>query len=100
MQTRYHHEIVGTNGRLSDVLAAIGRTQLRKLPARTADVLRLFDRFWRVEASRSRDYGGSGLGLAIVQAIVRAHDGRVTVQSAPGHGTTVTLHLDSGPPPT
>ena len=58
-----------------------------------ADVPRLFDRFWRAEASRSRDYGGSGLGLAIVQAIVRAHDGRVTVHSEVGHGTTVSLHL-------
>ncbi|GAB3946731.1 hypothetical protein GCM10027614_40730 [Micromonospora vulcania] len=36
METRYCHEIVGTNGRLNDVFAAIGRTQLRKLPARTA----------------------------------------------------------------
>ena len=58
-----------------------------------ADAPRLFDRFWRAEASRSRDYGGSGLGLAIVQAIVRAHDGRVTVHSEVGHGTTVSLHL-------
>ena len=58
-----------------------------------ADVPRLFDRFWRAEASRSRDYGGSGLGLAIVQAIVRAHGGRVTVASEPGSGTTITLHL-------
>ncbi|MBL7259913.1 sensor histidine kinase [Paractinoplanes lichenicola] len=57
------------------------------------DLPRLFDRFWRAEASRSRDYGGSGLGLAIVQAIVRAHGGRVTVRSAPGEGTTVSLHL-------
>ncbi|BCB74456.1 HAMP domain-containing sensor histidine kinase [Phytohabitans flavus] len=58
-----------------------------------ADIPRLFDRFWRAEASRSRDYGGSGLGLAIVQAIVRAHGGRITVNSAVGHGTTVTLYL-------
>ncbi|MET0425665.1 MAG: HAMP domain-containing sensor histidine kinase [Actinoplanes sp.] len=61
-----------------------------------ADLPRLFDRFWRAEASRSRDYGGSGLGLAIVQAIVRAHGGHVTVRSEPGHGTTVTLHLPGG----
>ena len=58
-----------------------------------ADLPRLFDRFWRAEASRSRDYGGSGLGLAIVQAIVRAHGGRVTVRSEVGKGTTVSLHL-------
>ncbi|WP_306204749.1 sensor histidine kinase [Actinoplanes sp. RD1] len=62
-----------------------------------ADLPRLFDRFWRAEASRSRDYGGSGLGLAIVQAIVRAHGGRVTVDSRVGQGTTVSLHLP-GPP--
>jgi two-component system, OmpR family, sensor kinase len=58
-----------------------------------ADIPRLFDRFWRAEASRSRDYGGSGLGLAIVQAIVRAHGGQVTVKSEVGQGTTVSLHL-------
>ncbi|MFD3482221.1 sensor histidine kinase [Streptomyces sp. NPDC058665] len=58
-----------------------------------ADIPRLFDRFWRAEASRSRAYGGSGLGLAIVQAIVRAHGGRVTVNSEVGRGTTVTLYL-------
>jgi two-component system OmpR family sensor kinase len=58
-----------------------------------ADVPRPFDRFWRAEASRSRDYGGSGLGLAIV----RAHDGRVTVHSELGHGTTVSLHLPAAP---
>lgn len=58
-----------------------------------ADLPRLFDRFWRAEASRSRDYGGSGLGLAIVQAIVRAHGGRVTVNSEVGRGTTVSLSL-------
>ncbi|WP_305783796.1 sensor histidine kinase [Symbioplanes lichenis] len=62
-----------------------------------ADLPRLFDRFWRAEASRSRDYGGSGLGLAIVQAIVRAHGGRVTVASEAGHGTTVSLHLPAAP---
>ncbi|WP_230423526.1 sensor histidine kinase [Streptomyces radicis] len=58
-----------------------------------ADIPRLFDRFWRAEASRSRAYGGSGLGLAIVQAIVRAHGGRVAVDSEVGHGTTVSLCL-------
>ncbi|MFD3523465.1 ATP-binding protein [Streptomyces sp. NPDC058653] len=57
------------------------------------DLPRVFERFWRAEASRSRAYGGSGLGLAIVEAIVHAHRGDVTVRSAPGAGTTVTVHL-------
>lgn len=63
------------------------------------DLPRLFDRFWRAEASRSRDYGGSGLGLAIVQAIVHAHGGRVEVASVPGGGTTVSVTLPRDPGP-
>jgi two-component system OmpR family sensor kinase len=54
---------------------------------------RVFERFWRAESSRSRDYGGSGLGLAIVQAIIRAHDGTVSVASQVGEGTTITVVL-------
>lgn len=57
------------------------------------DLPRVFERFWRAEASRSRAYGGSGLGLAIVEAIVRAHHGRVRVDSTVGVGTTVTVTL-------
>lgn len=57
------------------------------------DLPRVFERFWRAEASRSRAYGGSGLGLAIVEAIVHAHDGQVDVHSDLGVGTTVTIRL-------
>ncbi|MFG3289157.1 sensor histidine kinase [Streptomyces sp. NPDC048179] len=66
------------------------------------DLPKVFERFWRAEASRSREYGGSGLGLAIVEAIVHAHQGRVSVESVVGRGTTVTVFLpraaDSPPP--
>ncbi|WP_042397371.1 HAMP domain-containing sensor histidine kinase [Streptacidiphilus carbonis] len=57
------------------------------------DLPRVFERFWRAEASRSRAYGGSGLGLAIVEAIIHAHQGQVSVRSTVGVGTTVTVRL-------
>ncbi len=63
------------------------------------DLPRVFERFWRAEASRSRAYGGSGLGLAIVEAIVHAHHGQVDVHSELGVGTTVTLRLPHAPSP-
>ncbi len=54
---------------------------------------RVFERFYRADAARSRAAGGSGLGLAIVAAIVAAHGGRVDVRSAVGHGSTFSLLL-------
>ena len=55
-----------------------------------AEVPRVFDKFYR---GRSVKAGGSGLGLAIVKRIVDENDGIVTIASAPGEGTTVTLLL-------
>lgn len=52
---------------------------------------RLFERFYRVDKSRSRDEGGTGLGLAIVKHIAQLHHGTVEVESTPGKGSTFTL---------
>jgi two-component system phosphate regulon sensor histidine kinase PhoR len=54
---------------------------------------RLFERFYRIDAGRSRKIGGTGLGLAIVKHIAQAHGGTVKVESSPGKGSTFSLHL-------
>lgn len=54
---------------------------------------RIFERFYRVDASRSRHQGGSGLGLAIVKHIAQAHHGTVSVESTPFEGSTFKLHF-------
>ena len=54
---------------------------------------RLFERFYRVDASRSRKIGGTGLGLAIVKHIAQAHGGKVEVESTPGQGSSFTISL-------
>jgi signal transduction histidine kinase len=57
-----------------------------------ADALpRVFDRFFRVDPSRSKTSGGTGLGLAIVQSIMTLHGGTAEVSSQLGRGTCVTL---------
>jgi len=55
---------------------------------------RLFERFYRVDQSRSREQGGSGLGLSIVKHIVEAHHQKVFVESALGKGTTFSFTLE------
>jgi signal transduction histidine kinase len=64
------------------------------------DAARAFERFYRVDASRTREAGGTGLGLAIVASLVAAHGGSVDLVTAPGEGATFVVRLPrSGPPP-
>jgi two-component system sensor histidine kinase BaeS len=58
----------------------------------------LFERFYRVEKSRSRATGGAGLGLTIVRQLVEAQAGSVAVESTLGRGTTITFSLPVAAP--
>jgi two-component system phosphate regulon sensor histidine kinase PhoR len=57
---------------------------------------RIFERFYRVEKSRSKDQGGSGLGLSIVKHILEAHDSKITVSSKMNEGTEFQFRLKKG----
>ena len=61
------------------------------------EVGRLFGRFFRGTQATQRHIPGAGLGLSIVRAIVEAHGGQVTVDSAPGEGSAFTVELPVSP---
>ena len=55
--------------------------------------MRIFDRFYRADDSRTQETGGTGLGLSIVQQVVKLHGGTIEVVSHIGKGTTFTVRL-------
>lgn len=58
---------------------------------------RIFDRFYRIDQSRSRELGGTGLGLAIARLLTELQGGRIEVESGPTGGSTFTLWLPASP---
>ncbi len=79
-----------------DVVVVTVRDEGPGLPPEDAD--RVFERFYRADASRTRVVGGSGLGLSIVSSLVAAHRGTVSLTTAPGEGAAFAVRLPrSGP---
>lgn len=57
------------------------------------ELQRVFERFYRVDRSRNRQSGGSGIGLTIVKKLVESHSGSIQIESKPGMGTCIYIHL-------
>ncbi|MDD9971458.1 MAG: ATP-binding protein, partial [Myxococcales bacterium] len=64
----------------------------------TEELDRIFDAFYQVDGSSTREYGGAGLGLSIAKNIVDAHAGQIRVESAPGSGTCFYVVMPEEPP--
>ncbi len=83
---------VGVGVRCKDGLIALSVTDQGEGLSQE-DQERVFERFYRVDAARSRHTGGTGLGLSIVKHVASNHGGEVTLWSRPGQGSTFTLRL-------
>ncbi|MDQ0822736.1 two-component system sensor histidine kinase SenX3 [Arthrobacter sp. V4I6] len=83
---------VGVGVRVKDGLVAVSVTDQGE-GLSPDEQERVFERFYRVDAARSRHTGGTGLGLSIVKHVISNHGGEVTLWSQPGQGSTFTIRL-------
>jgi len=88
----------GSGGSVGAVLETAGQEVVLRISDTgdgipTRDLARVFERFYRVDAARSRSTGGTGLGLAIVKHVVESHGGSVEVDSELGRGSVFTVRL-------
>ena len=79
----------------------LGTTELRVtirdtgIGIASSDLERIFEPFYQVESSHTREFGGAGLGLALVKELSEAHHGRASVVSTVGEGSTFTVLFSS-----
>jgi two-component system OmpR family sensor kinase len=77
----------------TSAIEAHGLTKRYRDKLAPEQAVRVFDRFYRADSSRSRSTGGAGLGLSIALSLVIAHGGVLELQTAPGEGATFRLAL-------
>ena len=82
--------IVTISGTQDDSILSVTDTGIG-IPAEHKE--RIFERFYRVDKSHSREIGGTGLGLSIVKHAAKLHNAEIEVQSSVGQGTTITVHF-------
>jgi two-component system phosphate regulon sensor histidine kinase PhoR len=85
----------GPSAKRPDAIAVAIRDEGDGIPRE--HLVRLTERFYRVDAARSRELGGTGLGLAIVKHIVNHHRGHLEIESELGKGSVFTIHLPAAP---
>ena len=88
----------GEGGKVTVCLKSVGKmasieVEDSGIGISSEETARIFERFYRIDRSRSRKVGGTGLGLAIVKHIAQAHNGNVSVASQLGKGTTFTVQI-------
>lgn len=81
---------VGLQEEASQILLSVSDTGIGIPPSAQPHI---FERFYRVDKSHSKETGGTGLGLSIVKHIVRRHHGEIALESALGRGTTISIRL-------